>query len=147
MGRNKRQISIASWKIMEYNESNLNIVLQSIRKNLTVDLLPKYMVKRNVEGGSNGTYGHCHTASGVLYKIFGPKNVKMFRAKDDEGLYHWWVVDKDNKIIDPTHEQYTLLGKKPPYLEGKKAGMLGFSYKKRVLILYARVQVDLDLKH
>lgn len=132
---------------MDYNEKNLDIVIESIKKNLTIDLLPKYMVKRNIEGGSNGTYGHCHTASGVLYKIFGSKNVKMYRAMDDEGLYHWWVVDKDGKIIDPTHEQYTLLGRKPPYDQGQKAGMLGFSYKKRILTLYGRVQDDLNLNH
>lgn len=130
---------------MEYNEDNLNKVIGSIRNNLTIDLLPKKMVERNVKGGSNGTFGHCHTASGVLYKIFGSKNVHMYRALDDEGIYHWWVVDRSGKIIDPTSEQYTLLGREPPYRDGKKAGMLGFDYKKRVLCLLERVFKDIGL--
>lgn len=132
---------------MEYTEENLNRVIESIRCNLSIDLLPKKMQDRNINGGSNGTFGHCHTAAGVIYKIFGPKNVHMYRALDDEGIYHWWVVDKNGKIIDPTSEQYTLLGRVPPYANGQKSGMLGFAYKKRVLTLLGRVQSDLQLNH
>ena len=130
---------------MEYTEENLNRVIESIRCNLSIDLLPKKMQDRNINGGSNGTFGHCHTAAGVIYKIFGPKNVHMHRALDDEGIYHWWVVDKSGKIIDPTSEQYTLLGRVPPYANGQKSGMLGFEYKKRVLTLLGRVQSHLQL--
>lgn len=130
---------------MEYNEENLSRVIESIRRNLSIDLLPKKMQDRNINGGSNGTFGHCHTAAGVIYKIFGPKNVHMHRALDNEGIYHWWAVDKSGKIIDPTSEQYTLLGKVPPYANGQKSGMLGFAYKKRVLTLLSRVQSDLQL--
>jgi hypothetical protein len=130
---------------MEYNEENLNCVIESIRANLTIDLLPKKMQERNIHGGSNGTYGHCHTAAGVIYKIFGHKNVHMYRALDDENLYHWWIVDKNGKIIDPTSEQYTLLGRVAPYDKGEKAGLLGFDYKKRVLTLLDRVKNDLNL--
>lgn len=130
---------------MEYNEENLSRVIESIRRNLSIDLLPKKMQDRNINGGSNGTYGHCHTAAGVIYKIFGSKNVHMHRALDDEGIYHWWVVDKTGKIIDPTSEQYTLLGRIPPYADGQKSGILGFEYKKRVLTLLSRVQSDLQL--
>lgn len=131
--------------MLDYTEENLNRVIESIRCNLTIDLLPKKMQERNISGGSNGTYGHCHTAAGVIYKIFGPKNVHMYRALDDENLYHWWVVDKNGKIVDPTSEQYTLLGKVPPYDQGQKAGLLGFDYKKRVLTLLDRVKYDLNL--
>ena len=130
---------------MDYTEENLNRVIQSIRCNLTIDLLPKKMQERNISGGSNGTYGHCHTAAGVIYKIFGHKNVHMYRALDDENLYHWWIVDKNGKIIDPTSEQYTLLGRVAPYDKGEKAGLLGFDYKKRVLTLLDRVKNDLNL--
>lgn len=110
---------------------------------MTTDLLPKFMVERNVRGGSNGTYGHCHTATGVIYKFFGHKNVKPYRAKDDEELWHWWIVDKDGEIVDATSEQYFLLGRKPPYESGKKAGLLGFSYRTRISTLYDRVLIDL----
>ena len=133
--------------MLDYTEENLNLVIDSIRRNLSIDLLPKKMQERNIRGGSNGTYGHCHTASGVIYKIFGPKNVHMWRALDDEALYHWWIVDKNGKIIDPTSEQYTLLGRVAPYTKGEKAGLLGFEYKKRVLTLLDRVKTDLQLNH
>lgn len=130
---------------MEYTEENLQKVITSIRNNLTIDLLPKKMQERNIHGGSNGTYGHCHTASGVIYKIFGSKNVHMYRALDEEGLYHWWIVDKNGKLIDPTSEQYFLLNRTPPYTNGTKAGLLGFAYKQRVLTLLERVRKDLDI--
>jgi hypothetical protein len=131
--------------MMDYTEDNLKLVSDSIRRNLTIDLLPKKMIDRNQNGGTNGTYGHCHTASGVLYKIFGPKNLHMYRALDGEGLYHWWVMDRGGRIIDLTSEQYTLLGRTPPYDKGEKSGMLGFDYKKRVCVLLERVLKDLDL--
>lgn len=130
---------------MDYNEENLKKVIKSIKDNLTIDLLPKKMQDRNINGGSNGTFGHCHTAAGVIYKIFGPKNVHMHRALDDEGIYHWWIVDKNGKLIDPTSEQYFLLNRIPPYNNGTKAGLLGFAYKQRVLTLLERVRKDLDI--
>jgi hypothetical protein len=67
----------------------------------------------------------------------------MYRALDDENLYHWWVVDKTEKIIDLTAEQYILLGRTAPYANGTKAGLLGFEYKKRVLLLLDRVIKDI----
>lgn len=127
---------------MEYNEENLNKVIEAIKKNLTSDLLPKKFIERNK---TNPTFGHCHTSAGVIYKIFGPKNVHMWRGLDNEGIYHWWVVDKNGKLIDPTSEQYTDLGKVPPYDVGEKTGMLGFDYKKRVELLLERVKIALDI--
>lgn len=125
--------------MIEYNDENLKIVIDAINENLTIDLIPNKWKRRNVQGGSNNKFGHCHTVSGVIYKIFGPKNVHMYRGFDGE-IYHWWIVDKNGNIIDPTVEQYTLLGKEPPYDKGEKSSMLGFDYKKRVLELYDRVQ-------
>lgn len=105
-------------------------------ENLSIDLLPKKWVTRN---SLNKTFGHCHNCAGCLYKIFGKDNVKMYRAIDDEGIYHWWVIDKFGKIIDLTADQYYSTNRKPPYDKGEKAGILGFEYKKRVNKLYERV--------
>lgn len=121
---------------LNYNEANLRIVAQIILRNLTPDLLPKKWVTRN---GDNPMFGHCHNASGCLYKVFGPKAVKMYRAVDYEGTYHWWVKDLDGKIIDITSEQYTSVNQVPPHDKGEKAGLLGFEYGKRVQRLYERV--------
>lgn len=129
--------------LLQYNKENLDKVSESIKKNLTPDLLPRYMRPRNA---SNPMFGHCHTASGVLYKIFGPSSLHMHRALDDEGIYHWWVVDRETKdIIDLTRDQYDSTGRIPPYKSGEKSSMLGFDYRKRVETLLERVKSDLDL--
>jgi len=102
-------------------------------------LLPKKWLERNK---TNPTFGHCHTVSGVLYKIFGPKNVKMYRGFDGE-IYHWWVLDLNGNIIDLTADQYFSVEGVPPYNVGEKAGLLGFDYRKRVDILLERVKSKL----
>ena len=126
--------------MLEYNDKNLDLVSKLIRKNLTPDLIAKKWQERN---HNNPTFGHCHTASGCLYKIFGPKAMHMHRGFDGE-IYHWWVVDRNGKIIDLTSEQYTIIGKVPPYENGEKSGMLGFDYRKRVLLLLDRVTSELE---
>ena len=126
---------------IEYNEENLKKVSDIIKRNLSTDLLPRAWVDKN---GRNLTFGHCHNAAGCLYKIFGSKSVTMYRGLDEQGIYHWWVVDINNKIIDLTAQQYTDFGKIPPYDKGEKAGLLGFEYKKRVLRLYERVMKEYE---
>ena len=56
--------------MLEYTPDNLKLVSELILINLTPDLLPKKWVKRNE---SNPMFGHCHTASGCLQKVFGTK--------------------------------------------------------------------------
>jgi hypothetical protein len=124
---------------MEYNEQNLKIVSDMIMKNLTTDLLPKKWIARNA---SNPTFGHCHTASACLQKIFGSKNIKLYRGHDGE-IYHWWAVDKDGMRIDLTADQYYSVGKKPPYDVGEKSSMLGFAYRTRTMTLLDKVTNDL----
>lgn len=126
--------------MVEYNEKNLQIVCEIIKRNLTPDLLPKKWIIRNEK---NPTFGHCHNASGCLYKIFGSKQLSLYRGFDGE-IYHWWVQDKTGKIIDLTSEQYTSVGKLPPYDKAEKSGLLGFDYKKRVVKLYDRVTNELS---
>ena len=116
-------------KYIEYNDDNLKLVSDLIKKNLSPDLLPKSWIQRNAR---NRDFGHCHNASGCLYKIFGPDNVKLYRALDDEGIFHWWIIDKNGKLIDLTVAQYTEEGRIPPHANGEKASPLGFEYKKRV---------------
>ena len=126
--------------MLEYNEQNLQTVCEAIKRNLTPDLLPKKWIIKNE---SNPAFGHCHNASGCLYKIFGSKQLSLYRGFDGE-IYHWWVQDKAGKIIDLTSEQYTSIGKLPPYDKAEKSGLLGFDYKKRVLKLHDRVVNELS---
>lgn len=131
---------------LEYNEENLSQISNLIMENLTFDLLPKGWIPRNC---SNPTFGHCHTASGCLYKIFGPDALSLYRALDDENIWHWWVVDKQNKIIDLTQDQYLSEGRLPPHQNGEKSSLLGFGYRKNVLRLLDRVarQYGPELNH
>lgn len=123
--------------MLEYNENNLNMVTKVIVNNLTPDLLPKKWVERNK---ANPMFGHCHTASACLQKVFGTKQIKLNRALDDEGIWHWWCVDTNNNIIDITGNQYYSENRIPPYKDGQKASMLGFEYRKRVFKLLDRIQ-------
>ena len=129
--------------MLEYTPDNLKLVSELILNNLTPDLLPKKWVRRNE---SNPMFGHCHTASGCLQKIFGTKVIKLYRAIDDEGIYHWWAVDKDGHLIDLTSDQYYSTGRKPPHENGVKSGMLGFGYRDKVLTLLDKVLKQLQSK-
>ncbi len=121
---------------MIYNKKNLKLVSKLIKDNLTPDLLPKKWVGRNA---TNPSFGHCHTASSCLQKVFGTKELKLYRALDDEGIWHWWCMDKEGLLIDLTDEQYFSVGRVPPYENGEKASTLGFEYRNRVRTLYERV--------
>lgn len=128
--------------MLEYNHENFNKVSDAIMNNLTPDLLPKKWVEKNK---TNPTFGHCHTASACLQKIFGNKNIKLYRGLDDEAIWHWWCVDLDGNIIDLTSRQYYDFKKEPPYEKGEKAGMLGFAYRERVVILLDKVKQELNI--
>ena len=128
--------------MLEYTPDNLKLVSKIILNNLTPDLLPKKWVERNA---SNPMFGHCHNASGCLQKIFGTKVIKLYRAIDDEGIYHWWAEDNKDIVIDITADQYYSTDRLPPiYESGKKSGLLGFDYRKRVQRLTDKVLKQLQ---
>ena len=127
--------------LISYDKKNLEMVSTVILDNLTPDLLPKKWRKRN---SVNLMFGHCHTASVCLQKVFGTENIKLYRAKDDNDIWHWWCVDKNGKRIDLTADQYYKMGRTPPYEQGEKASMLGWGYKKRVEELLKRVEKGID---
>ena len=112
-----------------------------ILKHLTPDLLPKKWIDINK---TNPMFGHCHTSSACLQKVFGTKNIKLYRALDQWDVWHWWCVDKDGMLIDLTVDQYLSLNREPPHAQGTKASMLGFEYRKRVLRLLELVTYELS---
>ena len=116
-------------KLISYDKENLDKVSKLIIDNLTSDLVAVKFRKRN---SIEPLFGHCYAASACLQKIFGSKNIKLYHAKDDEDIWHWWTVDKDKEIIDLTADQYYSTGRTPPYDKGKKAGQLGWGYRKKV---------------
>ena len=137
--------------MLEYNDENLDLVSKIIRKNLTPDLIAKKWRERN---SRNPTFGHCHTASGVIYKVFGSENVHLYRSFDDslklvnEPMYHWFILNRhNNEIIDVTSSQYDSHSRllKQLYKNKVKASILGFNYKTRVNILLIRVMKELKM--
>ena len=128
-------------KLISYDKENLDKVSKLIIDNLTSDLVAVKFRKRN---SIEPLFGHCYAASACLQKIFGSKNIKLYHAKDDEDIWHLWTVDKDKEIIDLTADQYYSTGRTPPYDKGKKAGQLGWGYRKKVQKLLAKVLDNYD---
>ena len=126
--------------MFEYNRLPLDKACVIIIKHLTPDLLPKKWIERN---SMNPMFGHCHTASACLQKLFGSKHIKLYRALDDENIWHWWAVTIDGQRIDITSDQYYSTGRTPPYDKGIKSSMLGFDYRKRVFKLLDIVTKEL----
>ena len=91
-------------EMFDYNGDNVKRACQTIKNSLSSDLLPKKWIERNK---TNPMFGHCHTASACLQKLFGSENIKLYRALDDEDIWHWWAVTKEGELIDITVDQYT----------------------------------------
>jgi len=140
-------------KYMKFTKSNLSLVSKTIKKHLTADLLPKKYRKQNE---ISPTFGHCHHANGLLWRIF-QQDLDLFHVEDTHLIdvhgrgtfYHWFCKRKDNEqVIDLTSEQYDDYGQSyldDLYNQGiKKNATLGFDYKKRLLKLQELVQADLD---
>lgn len=73
--------------------------------------------------------GFCTLASNAVYHLLGGKSVGLTPMqatyKDPRikgNASHWWLKDADGNIIDPTWDQYTELGKAPPYEKGRGRG-------------------------
>jgi hypothetical protein len=128
--------------LLKYNERNCARAIAAILSCLSIDLLPKKFIEENLK---NPTFGHCHTAAGCLYKIFGSQTMHLYRALDQNGIYHWWVQDLEGNIIDPTASQYSKRTVKQLYKRGKKSSLLGFAYKQRVLVLLERVRDEMKI--
>lgn len=141
---NHQRVSMpkANPPLLDYTKKNLRIVSKSIERHLSPDLLPKKWVEINA---ANKMFGHCHNASGCLYKIFGSDNLHLYRALDKKNIWHWWVQDRTGEIIDLTRSQYSETAVRQLHRKGEKAGLLGFNYKINVMTVLNRVRKDLDL--
>lgn len=83
--------------------------------------------------------GMCYVASMVLYDIFEGKDMDLYKKRDYNGDYHWWIKMKDGRTIDITEDQYIIEGKEVPSTS-KDGAILSKpmwfpSYKKRISVL------------
>jgi hypothetical protein len=124
------------------------ILIPKIQSVLSDDLLtPKYAkLKRQ-----SATEGHCYAASEALYHMLGGKSagyvpcVASFE-ENGEKFTHWWIR-KEKEILDPTAEQFTSIGVKPPYELGKGAGFLTKQPSKRAQKIIQKVLELPELKN
>ena len=113
-------------------------LIEKIKRSLSPDLLKKEYRAKNSD---NPTYGHCYVASEALFYSLADARYTPVRARDEVGVVHWWIVDKQTgEILDPTAEQYTSKGLKPPYERGRAGGFLTKTPSQRCLTLMKRMQ-------
>src|ERR1039457_2892669 len=120
--------------------SQIQAVVEAVRKSLPYlkndkNVLPPLWLKMNLESKVDST-GFCFAAANAVYHLLGgkasgltPMVAKYFDPElliadpQSKGMAtHWWIRDSAGNIIDPTSDQYTALGLKPPYELGKGAG-------------------------
>ena len=105
------------------SDKETNDLVGKIQSVLTPDLLePKY---RKQSEGQHPTFGHCASATQAAYYMLGGKKSGYVPqvAKEDDGTTHWWLRHRQTgHVIDPTKEQYTSQGEKPPYDLGRGCG-------------------------
>lgn len=120
-----------------YSEYNMCLVMGLIKRNLTPDLLtPKY----REENQSNLTYGHCYHSTQALFYLMNTDRLVPMSGKDYRDEYHWWLQD-DERVYDLTSDQYYVVGRLPPYHNGKKSKWYGWGQRphQRSLDLMIRV--------
>jgi hypothetical protein len=126
-----------TFKPYTYSENNMCLVMGLIKRYLTPDLLtPKY----RAENLTNPTYGHCYHSIQALYYLMNTDRLVPMSGKDYRDDYHWWLQDEE-KVYDPTADQYYSVAKLPPYHQGKKSKWYGWGQRphQRSLDLIVRV--------
>lgn len=113
-------------------------MLKNLEKSYRLDeaknLLRKDWKKLNKD--SPHSTGFCYIAAEACYHLLGgaKAGLKVFYAayvEDGMKCTHWWLCDKEGKIVDPTASQYTEVGLSPPYHLGKGSGFLTRQPSKR----------------
>lgn len=93
------------------------IIFDLVREELADDMVPE-----SYKGLVNSQFcGHCHHASLAMYNLLGGKDqgYKLQKAIDEKDIIHYWLINKNDEIIDPTVEQYTALNRPLPYSNKK----------------------------
>jgi len=88
-------------------------IFDLVREELKDEMIPE-----SYRGLVNSKYcGHCHHASLAMYNLLGGKTngYRLQSAIDELAIKHYWLINSNNEIIDPTHEQYSALDREPPY--------------------------------
>ena len=100
--------------------------------------------REKISALSHPTQGHCYASSEAVFHLIGGKAsgynsyCSSYKNEDGERETHWFLK-KHHHIIDPTADQFTCLGKTPPYDIGKPIGFLTKAPSKRARIIMERL--------
>lgn len=116
-------------------------LINDIKIVLTDDLLTDHWKKIVRSKKCHPTTGHCYAASEALYHILGGKKYgyKPAYGKTKNGNTHWWIIDKDENILDVTAEQFYFFNTNPPYDSKTYSGFLTKQPSKRAQSIINRV--------
>lgn len=121
-------------------EADLGALSQLIVKHLTPDLLsPEWAALRRE--GDHALKGFCYVATEALYHLAGgaEAGLSVYRCSLPNGGTHWWLVDRDGRIVDPTAEQFV---EAPPYAKGRRTHFLSTRPSDRTARLLAKVRAE-----
>lgn len=115
---------IDNFDIFNEKYNNENEIIKKIQSVLSEDLL-KSDWKKKISDKDHITKGHCYAATEALYYLLGGKDSGYIpqHGRTEEGT-HWWLKNKNGKILDPTAEQFYHIGMNPPYNKGIDGGFL-----------------------
>jgi hypothetical protein len=108
---------------------------------------PEYVSsgKFSVGPKDNPSRGKCYIASVAMVEFLGGIKAGYHLVKGTNELGdHYWVVNNAGVVLDPTKEQFDIIGAPPPYKIGRKVGRR--NNLKRHLPLIEAIQKELELE-
>ena len=143
-----KYVEWAAW-VLEYEpyeyQKDYELVKKLIIDNLEEKFCPPEYRELNKE---NKYFGHCYHSTQALYYFFGNATLRIMSAPcQGPAGHHWWLMDRDNNILDITAEQYDLFEFDPPYHKGKDSNWYGWRNRphRKTQELMHKIQPDSKL--
>tara|TARA_B100001250_G_scaffold167274_1_gene144022 strand:+ start:762 stop:1244 length:483 start_codon:yes stop_codon:yes gene_type:complete len=111
-----------------YSYSEIDLVIELIKNNLTPDLLKNKKLMYPGDLNNNKYYGHCYHSTQALYYLIDTDQLVPMSGEDYRGEKHWWLQVRE-RIYDVTSEQYYFVNESPPYNSGKKSKWYGWKQR------------------
>lgn len=122
------------------NNISKEVLVKTIKKNLTSDLLKKPYRKKVEDEGAHPSTGHCYVASEAYFHMRGGREAglkPLFIKHEDESH---WVIEDNGEIVDLTKEQFQT---PVPYEKSRGKGFLTKEPSARAQVLIGRVLKDI----
>jgi len=124
----------------------LHELLDAVRASLTPDLLTPEWRAKAAKPRARPYTGHCYVAAEAVYHLLGGKaaGLRPMSTGVAHGGPHWFLVDDDGLIIDPTAEQYTTRELQRVYAHARGKGFLTRQPSRRARVVMDRVAEQLE---